>query len=153
MKKLGRHLIVEYADCDQTILNDLEMLEKFMNESVRKAGATIVSSKFHRYNPQGVSGVVVIAWSDTCRAYCSRVVVIAESHISIHTWPEYGYAAVDFFTCGESVDPYKAYSYMKDMLKSHTAQVNELERGIPSDHHEILAHKPVSQNVNSQAVL
>ena len=137
MKKLGRHLIVEYADCDQTILNDLELLEKFMNESVRKAGATIVSSKFHRYNPQGVSGVVVIA----------------ESHISIHTWPEYGYAAVDFFTCGESVDPYKAYSYMKDMLKSHTAQVNELERGIPSDHHEILAHKPVSQNVNSQAVL
>ena len=82
MKILGRHLIVEYSDCDQSILNNLEQLEKHLNESVRKAGATIVKSSFHRYNPQGVSGVVVIA----------------ESHISIHTWPEYGYAAVDFFT-------------------------------------------------------
>ncbi len=85
MKILGRHLIVEYADCNCELLNDIDFLEEQMNESVRVAGATIVSSKFHRYNPQGVSGVIVIA----------------ESHLSIHTWPEYGYAAVDFFTCGE----------------------------------------------------
>ena len=74
MKILGRHLIVEYSECNSELLNNIELLEEFMNESVRKAGATIVSSKFHNYNPQGVSGVVVIA----------------ESHISIHTWPEYG---------------------------------------------------------------
>ena len=126
MKILGRHLIVEYTDCDNSILNNLELLEEYLNESVRKSGATIVKSNFHRYNPQGVSGVVVIA----------------ESHISIHTWPEYGYAAVDFFTCGESVDPYQAYLFMKKMLKAERADVSEIKRGIPSSSDEIIAHKP-----------
>ena len=137
MKKLGRHLIVEFADCDHNILNNLEFLEKHMNESVRKAGATIVSSKFHRYNPQGVSGVVVIA----------------ESHISIHTWPEYGYAAVDFFTCGEAVDPYKAYEYMKKMLNSKNSHITELKRGIPSETNEIIAHKPILPANKSASVV
>ena len=100
MKILGRHLIVEYAECDRSLLNNKSLIEQYMNEAVRKSGATIVRSVFHRYAPQGVSGVVVIA----------------ESHISIHTWPEYGYAAVDFFTCGEAADPYKAFEYMKKML-------------------------------------
>ncbi len=128
MKILGRHLIVEYAECNNKLLNDLTQLEQFLNESVSKAGATIVSSKVHNYNPQGVSGVVVIA----------------ESHLSIHTWPEYSYAAVDFFTCGDTVDPYKAFEYMKEMLESKTATVKELKRGIPSDHDEIIAHKPLT---------
>ena len=126
MKILGKHLIAEFTNCDMSILNDLEQLEEFMKESVRKSGATIVKSSFHRYNPQGVSGVVVIA----------------ESHISIHTWPEYGYAAVDFFTCGESVDPYKAYEYMKEKLSSKDAHVSEIKRGIPSESDEIIDHKP-----------
>ncbi len=126
LKVLGRHLIAEYADCDNSILNDLEALEKQMNQAVRESGATIVKSVFHRYNPQGVSGIVVIA----------------ESHFSIHTWPEYGYAAVDFFTCGNAVDPYKAYEYLKTILGSKTTQINELKRGIPSHIDEIIAHKP-----------
>jgi S-adenosylmethionine decarboxylase len=126
MKKLGRHLIAELADCDRDILNDTERLEFHMNEAVRRSGATIVRSVFHRYNPQGVSGVVVIA----------------ESHISIHTWPEYGYAAVDFFTCGDTVDPYKAYDYIRDKLRCQTPQVNEVKRGIPSSTDEIIDHKP-----------
>jgi S-adenosylmethionine decarboxylase proenzyme len=82
---------------------------------------------FHRYNPQGVSGVVVIA----------------ESHLSIHTWPEYGYAAVDFFTCGETVDPYLAHEHIAKMLGAGKAQVEELRRGIPSGTDEIIAHKPM----------
>ena len=126
MKILGRHLIVEYTDCDAAVLDNMKLLEEHMNESVRRSGATIVKSSFHRYNPQGVSGVVVIA----------------ESHISIHTWPEYGYAAVDFFTCGDSVNPYKAYEYMKEMLKAGNAAVSEFKRGIPSADDEIIAHKP-----------
>jgi S-adenosylmethionine decarboxylase len=126
MKILGKHLIAEFTNCDMTILNDLEQLEEFMKESIRRSGATIVKSSFHRYNPQGVSGVVVIA----------------ESHISIHTWPEYGYAAVDFFTCGESVDPYIAYEYMKEKLNSKEAHVAEIKRGIPSESDEIIEHKP-----------
>ncbi|MGH8016651.1 MAG: adenosylmethionine decarboxylase [Candidatus Zixiibacteriota bacterium] len=128
MKKLGRHLIAEFADCNGRKLADVDFIEDCLNEAVRKSGATIVSSIFHRYNPQGVSGVIVIA----------------ESHLSIHTWPEYNYAAVDFFTCGESVDPYKAYEYMKEMLDSKTSQLNELDRGIPSDQDEVLSHKPVA---------
>ena len=131
MKKLGRHLIAEFADCDGQKLADVDYIEECLNEAVRKSGATIIRSVFHRYNPQGVSGVVVIA----------------ESHLSIHTWPEYNYAAVDFFTCGDSVDPYKAYDYMKKMLKSKTSEVKELERGIPSVENVVLNHKPVPQKL------
>lgn len=135
MKILGRHLIVEYAQCNSELLNNLDKLEEFMNESVRKAGATIVKSTFHRYNPQGVSGVVVIA----------------ESHISIHTWPEYGYAAVDFFTCGDSVDPYRAFDYMKEKLECKESTVLEMKRGIPSENDEVIAHKPFNLNFNEAA--
>jgi S-adenosylmethionine decarboxylase len=125
MKILGRHLIVEYSDCDRAMLSNADLLETRLKESVRKSGATIVRSVFHQYNPQGVSGVVVIA----------------ESHISIHTWPEYGYAAMDFFTCGESVDPYKAHEYMQQALSCRSAHVQEIRRGIPSEIDHILAHK------------
>jgi len=129
MKILGRHLIVEFSDCNKSILNDTDLLEKHMNESVRQSGATIVKSVFHRYNPQGVSGVVVIA----------------ESHFSIHSWPEYGYAALDFFTCGEAVDPYEACEYMKEQLQSASVQITEHKRGMPSDTDEIISHKTGSQ--------
>ena len=128
MKQLGRHLIVEYTGCDPDILNDKELLERSLLEAVRKSGATIVNSTFHRYAPQGVSGVVVIA----------------ESHMSVHTWPEYGYAAVDFFTCGQTVDPYKANSYLKEQLKCEQAMISEIRRGLPSEHDEIISHKPIS---------
>lgn len=131
MKMLGRHLVVEYSECDQRRLNDLHYLEEAMTEAVRRSGATIVRSVFHQYNPQGVSGVVVIA----------------ESHISIHTWPEYGYAAVDFFTCGQTVDPYKAHQYLEGALDSGRAFLQELKRGIPSDHDEVISHKPVPQTL------
>lgn len=129
MKILGRHLIAEMTGCNRKILDDLQQLETYLNESVRKSGATIVKSVFHRYNPQGVSGVVVIA----------------ESHISIHTWPEYGYAAVDFFTCGDAVDPYKAYDYLKECLEAEDAHLTDLKRGMPSITDERIDHKPLEQ--------
>lgn len=129
MKILGRHLIVELTGCNRSLLDNHKLLESYLNESARLSGATIVKSEFHRYNPQGVSGVVVIA----------------ESHISIHTWPEYGYAALDFFTCGEAVDPYRACEYMKEKLKAKNAHISELKRGLPSATDEILDHKPVHQ--------
>ncbi|MDH4156654.1 MAG: adenosylmethionine decarboxylase [candidate division Zixibacteria bacterium] len=125
MKILGRHLLVEYSDCDRATLNNSQLLEQYINEAVRESGATIVRSVFHRYNPQGVSGVVVIA----------------ESHFSVHTWPEYGYAAVDFFTCGGSVDPHKAHKYLQKKLGTKNAQVMEVKRGIPSATDEIISHK------------
>lgn len=125
MKILGRHLLAELSDCNASILNNQEELQRIMLEAARNSGATVVDSVFHHYNPQGLSGIVVIA----------------ESHISIHTWPEYGYAAVDCFTCGSSVNPWKALEYLKEKLGSRAVQVKDLNRGIPSASDEVIAHK------------
>ena len=85
MDTFGQHLLVEYHECDAQILNSVEAVQGLMEAAASAAKATIVQSAFHRFSPQGVSGVVVIE----------------ESHLSVHTWPEANYAAVDFFTCGE----------------------------------------------------
>jgi S-adenosylmethionine decarboxylase len=114
MKALGRHLLIELYGCDVAMLDDIAGIEEHMRTAARKANSTVVNSTFHRFNPYGVSGVVVIA----------------ESHLSIHTWPEYGYAAVDIFTCGDSVDPWKAFEYLKDVMKSERESVLELQRGV-----------------------
>jgi len=127
MKRLGRHILAEFTGCDRKLLNDLHAIKPIIEEAARRADATIVESVFHRYNPHGLSGVVVIA----------------ESHISIHTWPEYGYAAADFFTCGEQVDPWKACRYMEEKLLCADMVVREVQRGIPDASDEILPHKPV----------
>jgi S-adenosylmethionine decarboxylase proenzyme len=113
LKVLGRHLLVEYHGCDPEILNDLERVKKFMLEAASESGATVLDASFHYFTPQGVSGVVVIA----------------ESHLAIHTWPEYGYAAVDIFTCGNAVDPWKAFHYLRSTLGSKETSVNEIVRG------------------------
>ncbi|MGJ8454615.1 adenosylmethionine decarboxylase [Pseudothermotoga sp. U03pept] len=112
-KSLGRHLIAEFYDCDQQILDDVVLVEQKMKDAAIIAGATIVGSSFHRFLPYGVSGVVVIS----------------ESHLTIHTWPEYGYAAIDLFTCGEDTDPWKAFDYLKDVFKAKRTQVFEHTRG------------------------
>ncbi len=131
MKTLGRHLIAEFYDCDKVILDDVDGIETGMKNAAYSTGATIVNSSFHRFLPYGVSGVVVIS----------------ESHLTIHTWPEYGYAALDFFTCGDQVDPWKAFEYMKKALKAKRVHVVEHERGrydeigIPEDaSHKSLAY-------------
>jgi S-adenosylmethionine decarboxylase len=127
MRKLGRHILAEFSGCDREVLNDLQAIESHLKEAARKARATIVDSVFHKYNPHGLSGVVVIA----------------ESHISIHTWPEYGYAAADFFTCGNQVDPWEACRYLKEKLGCQDLHTREIARGIPGGNDEILPHKPV----------
>ncbi len=129
MKQLGRHILAEFTGCNCEILNDLEAISKNLKEAARQSGATIVDSVFHRYNPHGLSGVVVIA----------------ESHISIHTWPEYGYAAVDFFTCGEQVDPWQACHYMQAKLECEKMHTREISRGIPGGKPEKIPHKPDSR--------
>lgn len=111
---LGRHLLAEFYDCDPNILNNVSLIEREMCNAAEVSGATIVQQNFHHFSPYGVSGVVVIA----------------ESHLAIHTWPEYGYAAVDLFTCGESVDPTVAYEYLKEHLSAKTAFYSELKRGL-----------------------
>jgi len=121
---LGRHILVEFYDCDREILNDINSIENSMKDAAVNSGATIVKSVFHLFNPHGVSGVVVIA----------------ESHLAIHTWPEYGYAAVDLFTCGESVDPWEAFNLLKKRFKAQNQFTMELKRGqLDVDN---LTHKP-----------
>ncbi|WP_041083100.1 adenosylmethionine decarboxylase [Thermotoga profunda] len=112
-KSLGRHLIAEFYDCDQKALDDVVLVEQKMKDAAIVAGATIVGSSFHRFLPYGVSGVVVIS----------------ESHLTIHTWPEYGYAAIDLFTCGEDTNPWRAFDYLKEAFNAKRTQVFEHTRG------------------------
>ena len=114
MNALGRHLLVELNDCDREVLNDLDILRDAMLDAAIKSGAVILGDSFHRFSPQGVSGVVVIA----------------ESHLSVHTWPEYGYAAVDVFTCGCTVDPQKAADVLIERLGSKNHSLTEIKRGV-----------------------
>lgn len=95
--------------------------------AAREAKASIIESRFHRFSPFGVSGVVVIA----------------ESHLTIHTWPEYAYAAVDIFTCGDTLQPAVAAEYIVEALESRNPSLMELKRGLLSVRGEKLPHKPL----------
>ncbi len=116
MNTRGRHLLVEYTGCTAQALNDLKRIEQLMNQAVRAAGATVVASVFQPFEPHGVSGVVVIE----------------ESHISIHTWPEHGYAAVDFYTCGQA-DPEIAHEFLAAGLGAAHAEVMYVDRGMGAE--------------------
>jgi S-adenosylmethionine decarboxylase proenzyme len=107
-----RHLLAEYHGCDRAVLDDIARVEALMRLAAKAAGTTIVASVFHPFSPQGVSGVVVIE----------------ESHLSIHTWPEHGYAAVDFFTCGEGA-PERAHEVIAAGLEAERSELLLLERG------------------------
>ena len=113
MNSLGRHILAEYIGCEPGILNDVTRIEAILLEAAEEAEATVVNSTFHHFSPFGVSGVVVIA----------------ESHFAIHTWPEYGFAAVDLFTCGETVDPGIAQSYLEKALQAQSCESKEITRG------------------------
>lgn len=126
MKALGRHILAEFFECDTQILNDSHLIEIYMKQAAIDCNATIINSVFQTFNPHGVSGVVVIA----------------ESHLAIHTWPEYGYAAVDVFTCGDTVDPWVATRSLKELLKAQSVTTVEMKRGeLKSE--TVLHHKPV----------
>ena len=114
LKGLGRHLIVEVWGVDAELLDDEARLRRMLVEAAKRAGGKIMGVLFHKFEPQGVTGVVAIA----------------ESHISIHTWPEYGYAAIDIFTCGSHVDPWKAFEYSLKELKPKNVNVFEIKRGV-----------------------
>ena len=125
MEVLGRHMLLELFSCDEKVLDDLAAIEAFMKEAARVSGATIVESVFHRFQPHGISGVVVVA----------------ESHLAIHTWPEYGYAAVDFFTCGPGIDYWQAHNHLKQAFAAEDSEVREIERGGDRDAHGRLGRR------------
>jgi spermidine synthase len=93
-------------------MNDVSAIERDMVAAAQKAGATVINSTFHHFSPYGVSGVVVIQ----------------ESHLAIHTWPEYGYAAVDLFTCGE-MNAWISFDHLKECFGAKSYSALELKRG------------------------
>ena len=118
MQALGRQLLIELKDCNVEVLNNQDYLRQCLHEAAERIGATVVNECFHAFSPYGVSGVLVIS----------------ESHICVHTWPEHGYAAIDIFTCGDLVKPELAVSPLVEKLGSKNPSFIELKRGILQSH-------------------
>jgi len=114
LNALGKHLLLELKDCNKEVLNDLTFLQETFVYAAQEAGATVIEKYFHRFSPQGVSGAVIIA----------------ESHLALHTWPEYGYAAVDIFTCGDTVKTKIAADLLIEKLESKDHAIMEVSRGV-----------------------
>ena len=110
---LSKHLLVDLYGCPADLLNDVTALETVMIEAAQRAGATVINSMFHHFSPFGVSGVVVIQ----------------ESHLTIHTWPEQGFAAIDLFTCGTQTKPRRALIHLKRALQATRIEVRQFMRG------------------------
>ena len=115
MKNIGRHLILEMWGCEG--LNSTELVERALREVTEASGAVLLDMIVRPYTPQGVTGVAVVS----------------ESHVMIHTWPEYSYAAVDVFTCGHKADPAAAMPVLKRIFSPERVQVLELTRGVFGD--------------------
>lgn len=124
MQSLGRHVLAEVYGCRFEVLNDIKQVEDIMVNAALEAGAEVREVVFHKFSPQGVSGVIVIS----------------ESHLAIHTWPELGYAAVDVFTCGNTVNPWDACNYLCDMFGADYVNASEVKRGLIDDQEELVVN-------------
>lgn len=113
-KSIGHHYIVEASGCDPKIISSVEKVQQILVKTAEISGAHIWAVSVSKFPPKGVSGVIVIS----------------ESHISTHTWPEYGYGALDFYTCGDSVDPEKGIFYAVEAFGASTSHITEITRGI-----------------------
>ena len=121
MDSLGTHLLLDLKECNAELLDDVDYIRQVVLSAAKEAGATVVGETFHKFRPIGVTGIVAIA----------------ESHISIHTWPEHSYAAADIFTCGTSLTPLRAADLIVKMLECEDASVSDVKRG------SVLASAPV----------
>lgn len=114
MDTMGRHVIAELWECDEQLLNDMEAVEKIMVNAAIESGAEVREVVFHKFTPLGVSGVVVIS----------------ESHLTIHSFPEHGYASVDVYTCGDRIDPKVATDYIARALRAEKQDTVQFDRGL-----------------------
>lgn len=113
MNQLGNHIIMDLYGCDADKLDDVDYIRDALEKAAAAAGATIVQTVMHRYLPQGITGICLVQ----------------ESHLSIHTWPEYEFVAVDIFMCGKEGDPEKALDYLQNVLGGKDRQVQKMVRG------------------------
>ena len=116
MRTLGRQVVAEFYACDPVLLDDVERLRGSLIAAAERIGARVIGETFHRFPAGGVSGTLVLA----------------ESHLSIHTWPERGYAAVDLFTCG-GLDPRPAFELLGRSLSAASGRMQEIVRGLPEE--------------------
>jgi len=114
MDTLGRHVIAELDGCDAELLSDCATVRHLLLEAARRANAKALADETFDFQEGGVSGFVLLA----------------ESHISIHTWPEHHYAAIDIYTCGCHTMPEKACSFLADRLRTSQVQMTALDRGV-----------------------
>ncbi|MCY4045577.1 MAG: adenosylmethionine decarboxylase [Cellvibrionales bacterium] len=112
MNTHSQHLLLEFFDCDAQSLDNQALIEALMVDAANASGVSIVQKIFHTFSPQGVTGVVVIE----------------ESHLSIHTWPEAGYASVDFYTCGDA-SPENAIAIIQKGLQAKRFELLKVLRG------------------------
>ena len=115
-ENIGRHCILELYQCDHAKLNDEAFIRTTLTSSAKIAGATLINLVTHSFKPQGVTGLALLA----------------ESHISIHTWPEIGYAAIDVFTCGDHTMPDKACNLLSKDFLAKDSSFKNIEREIPT---------------------
>ncbi len=114
MKALGWHFLIELKECDANRLRDPAFIENTLRSAVTLSGAHSVGELFHPFSPHGFSAVILIA----------------ESHFSIHTWPEYRYAAVDFFTCNSQLRIQETYQFLVSAFHSQVSSILEMKRGL-----------------------
>jgi S-adenosylmethionine decarboxylase len=124
-KSLGKHVILELYGCDSELIDRETLVHEVLLEAAKIANATVISSTFHQFSPQGVSGMIIIE----------------ESHFSIHTWPEHGYAAIDMFTCGDILDNMSAVDYVKEKFKAKSIYMADMRRGIIDGDANLVLHE------------
>ncbi|WP_223068243.1 adenosylmethionine decarboxylase [Paenibacillus caui] len=110
----GRHVAVDTWGVDFDVLNNAELLQNHLVEAAEACGATVLSVQSKQFEPQGATVLVMLS----------------ESHLSIHTYPERGFAAIDCYTCGETVDPQLAIDYLVSILKPEKTYAKKLIRGL-----------------------
>ena len=113
MDTRGTHIIIDFWDVDSDLLNSEDYVRDAMVEAASQSKATLLHSYFHKFEPSGITGMLVIA----------------ESHLSIHTWPQKGYASVDIYTCGDDCFPEEAERVLKEKFAPKKVLDIKIERG------------------------
>ena len=124
----GIHLLGEWYGCpaDTPEFTQADPLRELCVKAARDAGLTVVGERFFQFEPQGVTGTVLLA----------------ESHIAIHTWPEFSFASVDVYTCGTEINPWRAYNFMVKKFKAKNMTAVDMKRGVLPIPAKLLKHKP-----------
>jgi len=113
IETFSKHYLLELWECENNLLDDIKYIERTMVEAALECGAEIREVVFHKFSPVGISGVVLIS----------------ESHLTIHIWPVEKYAAIDVFTCGDKIDPMIACDFLKEKLNSKKNYIKKFNRG------------------------